>query len=289
MKRILKIALLLIVLAILCIFATLYYQGQQKSRKNAPYVALGSSFAAGIGLGDRASGSPIICLRSMQGYPRNVARETGLSLTDMSCSGATTKHVLRGGQVFLGAQIDALGPDTQLVTLTIGGNDIGYVGDLTFMALRNRGGFTGFLAGLVWHGAKPAKDRNFSQLQRNLIASLREIRRRAPKARVFVVPYPTILPKSGTCAKLGIDEQQASVMRSVGLRLTEVTRAAAQKAGATFVDLADASTGHEVCASEPWVNGSEPASGAAFHPTLAGAKGVAKKILTEWEAEGTKK
>ncbi|MBP6581632.1 MAG: SGNH/GDSL hydrolase family protein [Sphingorhabdus sp.] len=280
-----KITLLLIVLAALSILATLYYQGQQEPRKNSPYVALGSSFAAGIGLGDRVSGSPLVCLRSMQGYPRHVARETGLSLTDMSCSGATTQHVLRGGQVFLGPQIDALGPDTQLVTLTIGGNDIGYVGDLTFMAFRNRGGFTGALAGLVWHGAKPAQDRNFSKLQRDLVASLREIKRRAPKARVFVVPYPAILPESDTCAKLGIDDHQAAVMRSVGLRLFEVTRAAVQEAGATFVDLTDASTGHNACAAEPWVNGSAPASGAAFHPTLEGAKGVAAQIMTTFNEE----
>ena len=285
LKRILKITLLLLVLAALSIWAILYYQGQQEPRKNAPYVALGSSFAAGIGLGDRVSGSPIVCLRSMQGYPQQLARLIGLTLTDMSCSGAKTQHVLRGGQVFLGPQIEALGPDTRLVTLTIGGNDISYVGDLTFMALRNRGGFNGYLAGLVWQGAKPAKDRNFSQLQRNLIASLREIRRRAPKARVFVVPYPTILPKSGTCAKLGIDEQQASLMRSVGLRLAETTRSAAQEAGASFVDLADASMGHDACAAEPWVNGSAPASGAAFHPTVAGAKGVAEQIMTTLNEE----
>ncbi len=285
LKRILKITLLLIVLTALSICSILYYQGQQEPRKNAPYVALGSSFAAGIGLSDRVSGSPIVCLRSMQGYPQQLARLIGLTLTDMSCSGATTQHVLRGGQVFLGPQIDALGPDTQLVTLTIGGNDIGYVGDLTFMALRNRGGFTGSLAGLVWQGTKPAKDRNFRQLQGDLTASLREIQRRAPKARVFVVPYPAILSKSGTCAKLGIDDQQAAMMRSVGLRLAEVTRAAAQEAGATFVDLADASTGHEVCAVEPWVNGSAPASGAAFHPTLAGAKGVAAQIMTTLNEE----
>ncbi len=285
LKRILKITLLLIAVAALCILGLLYYQGQQVPRKNAPYVALGSSFAAGIGLGDRVSGSPIVCLRSMQGYPQQLARLIGLTLTDMSCSGATTQHVLRGGQVFLGPQIDALGPDTQLVTLTIGGNDISYVGDLTFMAFRNRGGFTGALAGLVSSSAKPVQDRKFGKLQRDLIATLREIKRRAPKALVSVVPYPAIMPKSGTCPQLGIDEQQASLMRSVGLRLAAVTRAAAQEAGVSFVDLADASMGHDACAAEPWVNGSAPAIGAAFHPTLAGAKGVAAQIITTLNEE----
>ena len=283
--RLLKAALLLLLLGVLIVLAVLMYQGKQAPRANSPYVALGSSFSAGLGLGARETGSPFVCQRSINGYPKQIARITGLSLTDMSCSAATTRHVLRGGQVFLGPQIDALGPDTQLVTLTIGGNDIDYVGDLTFMAFRNRGGFTGTLAGLVWGGAKPVQDREFGKLQRDLTATLREIRRRAPKARVFVVPYPTIVANSGTCPKLGINKQQATLMRSVGLRLAETTRAAAQAGGANFVDLADASLGHDACAEKPWVNPSAAANGAAFHPTLAGAKGVAAQVMTTLNEE----
>ena len=283
--RLTKAALLLLLVGVLIVLAGLMYQGKQAPRANAPYVALGSSFAAGLGLGARETGSPFVCQRSINGYPKQIARITGLSLTDMSCSGATTQHVLRGGQVFLGPQIDALGPDTQLVTLTIGGNDIDYVGDLTFMAFRNRGGFTGTLAGLVWSGAKPVQDRKFGKLQRDLIATLRAIRHRAPKADIFVVPYPTIMPNSETCPQLGIDEQQLSLMRSVGLRLAEVTRDAAHEAGATFVDLAAASRGHDACADKPWVNPSAPANGAAFHPTMAGAKGVAAQIMTTLNEE----
>lgn len=283
--RLTKAALLLLLLGVLIVSSVLYYQGKQAPRANAPYVALGSSFSAGIGIGARETGSPFVCQRSINGYPKQIARITGLSLTDMSCSAATTKHVLHGGQVFLGPQIDALGPDTQLVTLTIGGNDIDYVGDLTFMAFRNRGGFTGTLAGLVWSGAKPVQDRKFGKLQLDLIATLHEIRRRAPKARVFVVPYPTILPKNGTCPQIGINKRQGTLMRSVGLRLAETTRAAAQAAGGTFVDLTAASLGHDACAVEPWVNGSIPANGVAFHPTLAGAKGVAAQVMTTLNEE----
>ena len=283
--RLLKAALLILLVGVLIVLAVLMYQGKQAPRANAPYVALGSSFAAGLGLGARETGSPFVCQRSINGYPKQIARITGLSLTDMSCSAATTKHVLHGGQVFLGPQIDALGPDTQLVTLTIGGNDIDYVGDLTFMSFRNRGGFTGTLAGLVWSGAKPVQDRKFGKLQHNLIATLREIRRRAPNARVFVVPYPTIAPKSGTCPQLGISKQQGALMRSVGLRLAEATRAATQQAGATYVDLAGASIDHDACALTPWVNGSAPANGVAFHPTLAGAKGVAAQVMTTLNEE----
>ncbi|HEX7820192.1 MAG TPA: SGNH/GDSL hydrolase family protein [Sphingobium sp.] len=177
----------LVVAAALLILGVLVYQGRQAPRTNAPYVALGSSFAAGLGLGARSPGSPFVCQRSVNGYPQQLARMTGLTLVDMSCSGATAAHVLRGGQVFLGPQIDAIGPDTQLVTITAGGNDVGYVGDLTAMAFRNRGGVMGFLTGRFWKGARPVADRPFNQLQDDMIACLREIRRRAPKAQIMVM------------------------------------------------------------------------------------------------------
>lgn len=269
----------LVVAAALLILGVLVYQGRQAPRTNAPYVALGSSFAAGLGLGARSPGSPFVCQRSVNGYPQQLARMTGLTLVDMSCSGATAAHVLRGGQVFLGPQIDAIGPDTQLVTITAGGNDVGYVGDLTAMAFRNRGGVMGFLTGRFWKGARPVADRPFNQLQDDMIAGLREIRRRAPKAQIMVMTYPAILPEDGSCPLLGIDTAQAAQMRPVGVRLAQVTRAAAKAVGATLIDVDVSSRGHDACATTPWVNGAAPAQGAPFHPTLAGAQGVAGQIM----------
>lgn len=63
----------------------------------------------------------------------------------MTCSGATTSQVLHGGQYFGVPQIDALSENTQLVTLTTGGNDMSYVGDLTFLAARSRADAIGWL------------------------------------------------------------------------------------------------------------------------------------------------
>ena len=107
-----------------------------KSHAGSPaqYVALGSSFAAGLGLGPRAPGSPFFFMRSINGYPQQLARMVDLSLVDASCSGATTRHVLHGGQFFQPAQIDMLVSTTELVTLTAGGNDVGYIRDLVFLA-----------------------------------------------------------------------------------------------------------------------------------------------------------
>jgi lysophospholipase L1-like esterase len=188
-------------------------------------------------------------------------------------------HVLRGGQVFQGPQIDAIGPATRLVTLTAGGNDIGYVGDLTAMAYQRKGGFSGFLVGQFWSGAKPVADRNFAKLRTDMALTLNEIHRRAPKSQIIVITYPMILPEKGSCAQLGIDEPQAVLMRSVALQLAEVTRSVAKEAEATIIDMATHSKGHDVCAKQPWVNGSTPAQGTPFHPTLVGAKAIAAQIL----------
>jgi lysophospholipase L1-like esterase len=246
---------------------------------NSYYVALGSSYAAGLGLGPRAPGSPIVSGRTVNGYPQQLARLLKMpSFTDMSSSGSTVRHVLHGGQMLLGPQIDALGPDTRLVTLTAGGNDVGYVGDLTAMAYANRGGIVGTLVGVFWNGAKPLAARKFSELENNLTATLGEIRRRSPHARVVVVTYPTILPESGTCAALGISQEQAELMRAVGVKLAETTRTAATKTGVAIVDMASLSHGHDACRSDPWVNGFRPNAGADFHTTLAGARATAQAV-----------
>jgi lysophospholipase L1-like esterase len=238
-------------------------------------------------LGGRIPGTPLISQRSAHGYPQQLARLLGIaSFTDMTSSGATVRHVLHGGQMGLGPQIDALGPDTSLVTLTGGGNDVSYVGDLTMMAFCNRGGVKGWLAGLFWKGAKPAGERDFAGLEHKLTALFGEIRRRSPQARIVVATYPAILPEAGTCDKLGISTAQADIMRPVAVRLAEVTHAAAAAANAEVVNMATLSAGHDACSAEPWVNGIAPVTGAPFHPTLAGAEATAQAIAQVLERAG---
>lgn len=266
-------------MAVIAAGALHLYQVKQRPPANSSYVALGSSFAAGLGLGDRLAGSPIISQRTINSYPQQLARLLGVSsFTDVSSSGATARHVLHGGQLGLGPQIDVLGPDTQLVTLTGGGNDIAYVGDLTAMAYRNRKGVTGTVVAQFWSGAKPADQRDFASLENNLIALLREIRLRSPKAKIVVATYPRILPEAGTCASLGITAAEAAAMRLVADRLAAVTRSAVARTDANIVDIAALSKGHDACSAQPWVNGSAPEHGAPFHPTLAGARATALAI-----------
>jgi lysophospholipase L1-like esterase len=273
----------------IAVVAGCVYRVRRKPSANSWYVALGSSYAAGLGLGPREPGSPVVSQRSINGYPQQLARLLKApSFTDMTSSGSTVLHILHRGKMMLGPQIDALGPDTRLVTLTAGGNDVGYVGDLTAMAYRNGGGAIGAVLGMFWKKAKPAAERDFTSLDRNLRVTLREIHRRSPNARIVVVTYPNILPEHSTCLSIGITNEQVSLMRAVGERLARTTRDAAADAGAILVDMAVLSAGHDACSQVPWVNGFKPKIGTTFHPTLAGAIATAEAIRSVISPPGTK-
>jgi lysophospholipase L1-like esterase len=282
-KAFLMGVLALVALALI-IVATLYWQAQQKPTGQPVIVALGSSFAAGIGLGDRAAGSPIVCQRSLNGYPQQLARLRHLPIRDMSCSGATTLHVRDGGQAFLGPQLNGLAKDTKWVTLTAGGNDVSYVGDLSFLAGRKDPTFMGWALRQFWGGPRKPEQRDFAKLRTVLASTLAEIKQRAPQARIIVATYPTILPPKGTCANLGLTEAEADQMRVVGDKLAEQTLAIAQEASAIAVDMHRLGAGHDACSAEPWANGWHNTAGTAFHPTMAGAKATAAAISAAMDA-----
>ena len=278
LKSVLAAVAIVLVLSLIGGIGLAFYQGRKSPIGNPQYVALGSSFAAGMGLGRRDPGSPFVCMRTLNGYPKHLARLRSLSLVDVSCSGATARSVLVGGKAFLAPQLGALRPDTELVTLTMGGNDVGYVGDLTFLAARGRSSLLGWYARTIWKGPTPPGDRDFDQLRTALSETLDQIRLLAPHARIVVATYPTLLPATGTCAELGLEERDAVAMRNVGDRLAEVTMAVARDRGAIVVDMNAIGADHHVCSFEPWVNGGAPGSGMPFHPNLAGAEATAKAI-----------
>jgi lysophospholipase L1-like esterase len=274
-----KVMLWLVVgLILIAVAATgfVYYQAQRPVDRTGAYVALGSSFAAGIGLGPAAPGSPFICQRTLAGYPRQLATLLRTHLVDMSCSGATIRQVVDGGQIFLPPQIDAIGPQTRLVTLTGGGNDVAYVGDLMLISTKRAGGFRGWLADMFAADPLPVDRRPFSQLSATMTRTIAAIRQRAPQARIVIITYPAILPATGTCPALGLSDAEAQLMRAVGARLDQLTRKVARDENILSVDMANLSQGHDVCSDEPWVLGAFPSNGTAFHPNAAGASAMAR-------------
>jgi lysophospholipase L1-like esterase len=192
----------------------------------------------------------------------------------MSCSGSTTVHLLKGGQFFQGPQIAAVDTSTRLVTITSGGNDVNYIGDLMTSS-----GANGRLGWLLNTKTAPLAQRDFAAVTQNLMLIVLQIRRQAPHAKIMLITYPAILPHSGTCNALGISSEQAVLSREVGARLADATRKAAEMSGAVLVDIATMSIGHDACSATPWVNGAFPLDGVAFHPNRQGASAVAQQVL----------
>ncbi len=268
----------LIVLLVAAGTIVLVVQGKRQPSGEPLYVAMGSSFAAGIGLGDRAPDSPFACMRTINSYPAQLASKLGLSLVNATCSAATTTHILDGGQYFQRPQLDAVTPATKLVTVTSGGNDVGYVGDLSALAAREDGSLSGWLTGRLLGAPDLARPRDFGKVRRDLATVVQRIRQRAPDARVVLVTYLNILPPEGTCTALNITAAEAGAMRKVGDEVAAATRDAARDSGALLVDMQHLGAAHNACSPEPWVNGWKDPQGTSFHPNLRGAQAMAAAI-----------
>ncbi len=238
------------------------------------YVAMGSSYAAGAGIGPLQPGSPPRCGRNSNNYPALLAARLGLRLVDASCSGATTAHVL-GPWNELPAQIAAVTPDTGLVTITVGGNDLGLMGWMFAGSCRAGVGQGPCRTATMPDAAAEAR------LETNLGAIAAAVKARAPAARLVFVLYPRLL-SARPCAAETIDAQGAAGGRAIAARLAAITRRAARAHGAGVLDIDRASRRHTPCAAQPWTNGlatgQDPARGAAWHPNAAGHAAIADRL-----------
>jgi lysophospholipase L1-like esterase len=107
---------------------------------------------------------------------------------------------------------------------------------------------------------------------------LRAIHQRAPRATVVLATYPTIVPPSGTCARIGLTAEEATLMRAVGDQLAATSRAAAKRGGALLIDMHVLGASHHACSSQPWVAGWANAGVAPFHPNARGARATAEAV-----------
>ncbi|MED5811041.1 SGNH/GDSL hydrolase family protein [Mycolicibacterium sp. 050232] len=248
------------------------------------YVALGSSMAAGPGIKPSADGAPWQAGRSARNYPHLVAARLGLDLVDVTYSGATTAHVLHDRQNGAPPQIDALDGSEALVTVTIGGNDAGYVPQLMAAGLprftRSLPLVGPFLRGLL---DRDARDAALTQVADSLVAVGREVRQRAPRALVLFVDYLTLLPPQGVAAT-GLSEADAELGRHVASELERHTGAAAAATDCGWVRAAQASLGHHAWSAQPWTTRPGlpwPCRPAPLHPNAAGMRAVADLVVAQ--------
>ena len=255
------------------------------SARAANYVSLGDSYVAGPFI-PNLIGSPYGCIRSDHNYSHLAAPSIGLPLRDPSCSGATTDDMTQPQNVDPDGpnppQFNSLDSATTVVSLTIGGNDIG---------------FSSIAESCITYNpfSHPCKDKYDSggvdQISQRIQATapkvaavLQGIHARSPSARVLVVNYPAIFPETGygCWPQMPIAYQDVPYLRAKERELNQMLATQAAANGATLVSWYAASVGHDACKSSSvrWVEPLVPGNSAApIHPNLAGMTGAANVLI----------
>lgn len=247
------------------------------------YVSLGSSFAAGTALGGLKPGTPERCGRSPMNYATLLASRLQLDLVDVACGGATSAHVL-GPWNELAPQIEAVTPDTRLVTITIGGNDLGYVLNLAAASCDPAKGISFGGRTLPCPALKLPSEADYARTETALRDMARAVKQRAPSARLIFVQYVQLVPEPA-CAALSMTAEEAIATRTIGARLAKLTARAAWAEGAEVLAADQLSARHTPCDAEPWSAGTIPTgplANAPWHPTMTGhaalADGLARQL-----------
>ncbi|WP_017557415.1 SGNH/GDSL hydrolase family protein [Nocardiopsis baichengensis] len=263
------------------------------------YLALGDSYSSGDGAGDYRSGAGDDgCYRSENAYPARTSEAFAFSggFGFVACS----KH--KGAQLLeeIGeedAQLDAIGEYTSLVSLGIGGNDLGFTPVLRTCMVR-----VPLVSGGVCQGQEEDIDRRMRAFDDTLEDIIAEVRDRAPDARLLLVGYPRLFPEdpSGMYYTLTVEDQ--AWLNETVRRFNDRLRATAREAdreiaeqgdvgSVEFVDTYTALKGHEVSAEGAWLNGvvlegltdGIRVDRSSFHPTAEGQRAFARRVRTQVE------
>jgi lysophospholipase L1-like esterase len=247
------------------------------------YVALGDSYSAASGVLPPDPAAPPSCLRSTSNYSHVIAADTGAQLTDVTCGAAETGDFFSPQYSGVAPQLDAVGEDTELVTMTIGGNDSGvFINSIVECGA----------AGLSTLGqGSPCKDRYGSSFEDtiqtttypSLVNALRAVRAAAPEAQVAILGYPWIMPKTIGCFdKMPVAEGDVPYLRGIQATLNDAIRRAAAATGATYVNMSKVSDGHDACQPlgvrwiEPVLQGT---NAVVVHPNALGEQQMAARAI----------
>lgn len=259
-------------------------QAAQAASSPLRYVALGDSYSAASGVLPPDFSAPPQCLRSSLNFPQVIARAAGAQLKDVTCGAAETGHFFESQYPGVAPQLDAVKQDTQLVTMTIGGNDSG-----VFINAIAACGTSGLLT--LGQGS-PCKDRYGSSFEDtintttypSLVKALKAVRAKAPKARLAILGYPWIMPATGSCFdKMPVAQGDVPYVRGIQATLNDAVRRAATVTGSTYVNLNRASNGHDACQPigirwvEPVLQGTNPV---IVHPNALGESEMAAQAMT---------
>ncbi|MEU0370991.1 SGNH/GDSL hydrolase family protein [Streptomyces sp. NPDC006283] len=222
------------------------------------YVALGDSYSSGVGAGsyDSSSGN---CKRSTRAYPRLWANANSpSSFAFTACSGARTGDVTAG-------QLGPLNSSTDLVSITIGGNDAGFADVMTTCVLQSEATCVNRVA-----QAKAYVD---STLPGKLDQVYSAISAKAPSAQVVVLGYPRFYKLSGSCIA-GLTENERAAINGAADYLNAAIAKRAADHGYAFASVVGTFTGHEICSGSSWLHSVNWLNiGESYHPTASGQSG----------------
>jgi GDSL-like Lipase/Acylhydrolase family len=246
----------------------------------ADWVGLGDSYAAGP-LIPNQSLSPLGCLRSDHNFAHLASKQLGYSLADASCSGAKTDDMTQAQSTNAGTnppQFNALTPGAKVVSLQIGGNDIGFTEIIENCATYNPFGHP-CQDHYVVNGDDQIADR-INAAAPKVAAVIQGIHQRSPTARVLLVNYAAVLPEtgSGCFPQMPLAYQDVPYLRAKEQQLNGMLATQAGANSARLVDDYTASIGHDACKGPTtrWVEPLVPTNPAApVHPNARGEAGIA--------------
>lgn len=216
------------------------------------YVALGDSYSSGVGAGEYGDSGD--CKRSANAYPQLYADANGIGdFNFAACLGARTGDVL--------TQADSLSADTDVVTVSVGGNDAGFVDVMIDCTTSGDQGCV--------DRVNEAKEYADTTLPGKLDGVYDKIKANAPEAEVFVLGYPHFYEIGGSC-NAGLSDTKRKAINSGSDALADTISERASAAGFTFVDVRDEFSGHEICSDDWWLHSVTWPVDESYHPNAAG-------------------
>lgn len=182
------------------------------------YVAMGDSYSSGEGSDrtptdtsrDNSVYAGNSCGRSTNAAPYQIAAAAGKSLKFVACGGANTNNITTTGLQSEPPQVNAANADTELITLTIGGNDAALMWQLSMCIIpgncwRNNG--DSIAASYI-----AQTDTKINALQAKVVTVLQALVAAAPNAVIVIAGYPPIIarpgePRNGCSQWIGVSEQ----------------------------------------------------------------------------------
>ncbi len=259
---------LAVITAAAAALAALAIAAPAAAQSQVNYVALGDSYSSGVGAGNYYSSSGS-CDRSANAYSALwAAAHDPASYLSVACSGATTSTVIS-------SQLSALSAGTTLVSITIGGNDVGFTNVMESCVV--------FSTSTCVSAIGTAEREMTADLPGELDNVLSAIAAHAPNARVVVLDYPQLydLARSSSC--IGLSNTDRTDLNQAANELDSQIQAAAGRYDDVFADVRGQFAGQQICDSGSWLHSVDWFDlSVSYHPTASGQSGGYYPVFSQY-------